>query len=60
VAGFDPLKPHMRRDYSKVFAFAEKWRVYHGKDTSERKPIEDRRNRVINYINFEDEADSRQ
>ena len=50
----------MRRDYSKVFAFAEKWRVYHGKDTSERKPIEDRRNRVINYINVEDEADSRQ
>jgi hypothetical protein len=59
MAVFDPAKPHMCRDYSKVFPFAEKWRVYDGNHASERKPLEDKGNRVIKCINLEDEDNTR-
>ncbi|CZR64194.1 uncharacterized protein PAC_14092 [Phialocephala subalpina] len=54
MAGFDTKTPHMCRDYSKVFQFAERWRVYDGKDMGERRPIENEEGREIHYVDLEE------
>lgn len=48
----------MCQDYSKVFHFAERWRVYDGKDMDERRRIENGEGRDIHYVDLETEAES--
>lgn len=40
----------MCKDYSKLYHFAEKWRVYDGKDSIHRPRIKDPGSRKINYV----------
>ena len=51
-AAFTGYSGHQCRDFDRVFRFAEKWRVYDGKNASERIKISEEETipgRVINY-----------